>query len=276
MVQVISSWLSSSTSDSPSPERQPGSLSGDQRRGGAVGELAHRQQAFEPVGRLEVQRAQLDRDHQHARCRIRAHDMACGPQRGDACVATHEPDHHALDRRRETEPAGEHLVEPGRGEAGAAGHHHVGDAVDLSQPGDRFERELGRLAGVDGHAIERARRVRHVVEAALGLVGMVVRQHREAVADTRTLDHAIEQAGLTAAVELPLGPGVVRRLALAARNRAGDGIDAGLRRRHDHETPRWPASACERTMKRNVMRLCRRLPPGSSQKSGEALITGAQ
>ena len=48
-------------------EREPGSVGGHQRGGGAVGELPHRPQAFAAIGRLEMHRAQLHRDGQHAR-----------------------------------------------------------------------------------------------------------------------------------------------------------------------------------------------------------------
>jgi alkylated DNA nucleotide flippase Atl1 len=86
--------------------------------------------------------------------------------------------------------------------------------------------QIGRLAGIDRHPRVRARRIRRVVEAALRVKCRVVRQHGEAPADARTLQHPLQQRGFALALELARGPGVVGRVALTGRNGRGDGIDA--------------------------------------------------
>ena len=56
----------------------------DHRGRGAVAELEHREQRLDLLGLLEMQRAQLDRHHQHPRLRPGTDDVMRGPQRKTA------------------------------------------------------------------------------------------------------------------------------------------------------------------------------------------------
>ena len=93
----------------------------------AVAELQRREQPLDILLELEVEAGKLDRHHQHPRLGLGADDMMGQPKRRHRRVAAHEADQRPLDVAAEAELGGDDLVDPGRDEAGAAGHDQMGD-----------------------------------------------------------------------------------------------------------------------------------------------------
>ena len=84
---------------------KPGWFGADEISGAAIREDEERQQLFEILRFLHVQRAQLQAHDEHFRAGLGANDVARGLERVDGGVAAHEADQGALDGWVEAEVA---------------------------------------------------------------------------------------------------------------------------------------------------------------------------
>ncbi|PAV92826.1 hypothetical protein WR25_07700 [Diploscapter pachys] len=202
-----------------------------QRRGGTIAELQHGEQRLDLVRRLQMQRRQLHRHHQHAGVGVGPDDMPRGAQRDHCGIAAHESDQQPL-RGRQAQPRGDDLVDPRRDEAGAARDDQMGDAVQLHarrQIVDRGEGQRRCSLGIHRHPRRRTgQRVR--IEAARidRAVPSAPRQDRPTMRDTGARGHAIEQRGM-ARLDLGLGPADEGIVDIVRGHGRTDGAQAGVR-----------------------------------------------
>src|ERR1700739_4812469 len=112
-------------------EGEADGFSGEDGGGAAVGEEEEAEDLLEVVGLLQVKCAELEVDHEHARGRFGANDVARGLEAVEGGVAAHEADHGALDGGAEAEVVDDIEVEAGGVEAGAGGDEDVRDGAAL-------------------------------------------------------------------------------------------------------------------------------------------------
>ncbi len=139
-------------------ERETHRFGGEDAGGAAIGEEQEAEHLLEIVGFLQVQRAELEVHHEHARVRFGADDVARGLEAVDGGVAAHEADHGALDRGAEAEMVDDVEVEPRRVQAGAGGDEDMRDGAalcgrDLQVVDERAAHEDGGEALEDLHAL---------------------------------------------------------------------------------------------------------------------------
>ena len=181
-------------------ERKADRFCDDERGGGAIAELEHREQRFERGVVLQMQRRQLDAQDKHARLRVGPYDVACAAQRGDGGVTAHETDQEPLDRRGEADLRRDDLVDAGGDEAGTARHHEMRDPVERSLRAQRLDRgdaQDWRRLGIQPHPLGRTWGQVTCVKAAgidrRSAIG-AARQNRPAMPDRRAPRHPIEHA----------------------------------------------------------------------------------
>ena len=185
---------------------------------------------------LEVQRAQLDRDDQHARLGLRSHDVARQLERVDRRGTAHEADHRTLDGVGQCEVADDRLIESRRHEAGAGDADHVRDAARLAIESELVERapdEPRRLALENAHPRpRRGERARHVEAILLGsdvAAGRCGLQCGPAIVDRAALDHAAEQRVLALARETAAGEVDEDGVHVVVRHGRDDSVEEGGR-----------------------------------------------
>jgi hypothetical protein len=147
-------------------------------------------------GLLQMQRAELEADHQDPGIRLRANHVAREPERIDGGIAAHEADAGPLDPRAQGEPVDQVEVETRCREARAGHHDEVSDAFEVVLQVDRRpEREIAGALLVDPHAGARVREGAVTVEPGIvELPGPVAaREDRVAAVNAAALRHPPEQ-----------------------------------------------------------------------------------
>ena len=216
-------------------ERDADRIGADDAGGAAIAEQQERQHLLEVGGFLQMQRTQLDVEDEHARMRLRAHDVARQLERVDGGIAAHEADHGALDRARQLAALDHLVIEAGRREAGATGDQHMADAVALGaelQAFDRGLRQLGRVPLEAAHARgdigEIAAQIEALAVDGLAFRPVARRQTGIAVLDAGFIRHALEQQAVAAvAVEQRLRKAAEGVVHVVRRHGRGDAVDVG-------------------------------------------------
>jgi hypothetical protein len=207
-------------------------LGADQARRAAVGEDQEGEHALQVARLLQVDRAQLQVQHQHPCRRLRAHDVGGELQPREGGLAAHEAHHGALHPAAQPQMLHDLEVEAGRVEAGAGGDDEVGDRRPARLQPERIEGAAGEVEGVrleeahprggvgkgaapeEAHPVERARRRIRLDE-------------RVAMVDLRPVGHALEQPPRALVREQRRR--VLNELAMhvVGRHRRGDPVEVG-------------------------------------------------
>ena len=246
-------------------ENQAGRFGADQAGRRAVAELQHRKQGFHSVAFLEMERGQLDRHHQHPCPGVGADDVTRAAQRRYCRIASHEADQQPFDAGSQAKRPGENLIDARRDEAGAAGHHQMGDLrrVGIERP-HRVERESGGGSAVDPHPGGRAGQRRAIIEAARtdrGTAARRFRQHRPAMLDPGALDHPAEQTPLARIIDAGRRPVDEGRMDVLVRHRRPDRVQIGLAHPRSFCVPRWRVTQNARLAKPDARRSLREHTP---------------
>jgi hypothetical protein len=136
------------------------------------------------------------------------------------------------------QPRRDDLVDAGRHEPGAACDHQMRDAIEPSlfaQRGDGRQRKLWRGFGIERHARFGAGKGVRGVEAVgrdRRSARQRGRQNRPAMPDAAAPRHAFEQHRVAAIGQAASGPADKRFVDVVTGDRARDGVDTGLNRRH--------------------------------------------
>ena len=146
-------------------------------------------------------------------------DGATGAVRGSAIIADMSVTFFRL------KPG--HLIQPGRDEAGATGHHQMGDPHHRRQASHRAQGQFRRFFGVAMHSLGGAGGLARVIETPRFEQAIRLAQHGISVRNTVPPGHPPEQGHHPGICHAPLGQRSVLRMTVSVGNSSRNRINSG-------------------------------------------------